>query len=153
VVVAEGLGGSESAFAKQMTKKAHELGMVNTVFKNASGWHNKDQKTTAYDMAILLKAIIKEYPQYYKYFGTKTFNFRGKIYDNSNKLLGKYPGMDGGKTGFTSQSGYNLAASATRSGHRLIAVVLGGATDDTRNNHIAQLLDKSFRKIKHGVPD
>lgn len=151
VVVAEGLAENEAAFADKMTRKARELGMVNTVFKNASGWHDENQKTTAHDMAILLKEIIQTYPQYYhKYLGKKTFTFRGQKYDNSNKLLGKYPGMDGGKTGFTSPSGYNLAASAVRSGHRLIAVVLGGATDHARNNHMAQLLDKSFKQVAQG---
>jgi len=151
VVVAEGLAENEPTFADKMTRKAKELGMVNTVFKNASGWHDENQKTTAHDMAILLKEIIQTYPQYYhKYLGKKTFTFRGQKYDNSNKLLGKYSGMDGGKTGFTSPSGYNLAASAVRSGHRLIAVVLGGATDHARNNQMAQLLDKSFKKVVQG---
>ena len=147
VAVAEGLAGSESAFADRMTKKAQQLGMVNTVFRNANGWHNASQKTTAYDMAILLKAIIKKYPRYYKYFGTKTFYFRGQQHNNHNHLLGKYPGMDGGKTGFTCPSGFNLAASAVRSGHRLIAVVLGGATGRSRDNRMAKLLDQSFDQV------
>lgn len=148
VVVAEKLAGGETAFAVKMTKKARELGMADTIFKNASGWFNKGQKTTAYDMAILLRALRTDYPQYYQHLGQKTFSFRGEEYENSNKLLGKYPGMDGGKTGFISKSGYCLAATAERSGSRLIAVVLGEPTESDRNKHMTKLLDASFSKIK-----
>lgn len=147
VAVAEGVSGSEAAFVARMNRTARQLGMNNTTFKNANGWHNKEQKTTAHDMAVLLHAIIKDYPRYYKYFGTKSFVFRGVQHPNHNKLLGKYDGMDGGKTGFTCPSGFNLAASAVRSGRRLVAVVMGGTSSYARNNQMVQLLDTSFERI------
>ena len=146
VVVAEGIEGSESAFATTMTKKAKELGMKNTTFKNASGWFNTEHKSTAQDMAILLRALYETYPQYYEYLGRKTFTFKGVEYENGNNLLGKYPGLDGSKTGFIAKSGYCIAASAQRRGSRLIVVVLGENSSSDRDQHVTKLLDSGFNQ-------
>ncbi|MBL0941651.1 MAG: D-alanyl-D-alanine carboxypeptidase [Alphaproteobacteria bacterium] len=147
VVVAEALGGTESNFARLMTKKAHQLGMHNTTFYNASGLPHKHQKTTARDMATLSRALYYHFPLYYRYFNTKLFSFRGRQYKNHNHLLGKVPGVDGIKTGFTCAAGFNLAASAARGGRRLIGVVLGGKTRQWRDKHMTDLLNGTFQII------
>ncbi len=144
VVVAESVSGSESDFASKMTKKAGQLGMKNTVFKNASGWFHKDHKTTAYDMALLLKSLHEKYPQYYPYLGKKIFSFGGQQYKNKNRLLGKYPGVDGGKTGYVSKAGYCLAVSAARQHNRIVGVVMGEQSKIARAYHMEKLLDVGF---------
>lgn len=140
----EHLGGSERSFAQKMTAKAHSLGMKSTAFKNASGLPNSGQKTTARDMAILGRALIYNHPQYYHYFSTKNFKYRGASYKNHNKLLYSYNGMDGIKTGYIHASGFNLVASAVRDERRLVAVVFGGRSSNTRNNHMAEIMDEGF---------
>ena len=147
VVLAEALGGSESNFAEQMTRRARQLGMKNTTYKNASGLHVKSQVSTARDQAILGQAIIRDFPRDYKYFSTKKFDYAGRTYANHNKLMNTYIGMDGIKTGFVNASGFNLVASAKRNGTRLIGVVFGGQTSKSRNDHMAQLLDLAFDRI------
>jgi D-alanyl-D-alanine carboxypeptidase (penicillin-binding protein 5/6) len=131
VALAEKLGGSESRFAALMTLRAKELGMRNTHFANASGLPDSRQISTARDIAILSRAVMRDYPQYYRVFGTRQFHFRGQAMNNHNRLLGRMPGVDGLKTGFTNASGFNLAASAVQDGRRLIAVVLGGPSRPT----------------------
>lgn len=156
VVVAEGLAGTEANFANKMTHKARALGMNNTTFCNASGLPNLSQKTTARDMATLSLAIYKHYPRYYSFFRTKSFYYKGQNHTNHNHLLGKVPGVDGIKTGFIHASGFNLSASATRSGQRVIAVVLGGKTRLGRDKRVAELIEYGFQKIggprTKGVP-
>ena len=125
VALAEKIGGTESRFAAMMTLKAQELGMSHTRYVNANGLPDSRQVTTAHDIAILCRAVLRDYPQYYHYFGRKQFTYRGRTMSNHNHLLGRMPGVDGFKTGFTNAAGYNLAASAVRNGHRLIAVVHG----------------------------
>ncbi len=147
VVVAEAIGGTESQFAQKMTKKARQLGMKRTTFRNASGLPNRRQLSTARDMATLAKALIRDFPQYYHYFGTKKFKFRGRTYRNHNKLLRTYAGADGIKTGYIRASGYNLVASSVRNGRRVIAVVFGGKTSRSRNRHTATLLDRGFKRL------
>jgi len=149
-VVAENLAGTEKGFAKMMTKKARQLGMKNSYFKNASGLPNKGQLSTARDLSIMAHALITGFPQYYKFFSTREFSFKGKKYKNHNKFLKKYPGADGIKTGYIRSSGYNLAASASKNGRRLIAIVTGAKNPKQRDRHIATLLNKSFQKI---LPD
>lgn len=144
VVVAEALGGSESRFARVMTKRARALGMTRTNFRNASGLPNRRQLSTARDLAMLARALIRDFPQYYDYFSTQTFKYRGRTYKNHNKLLKSYSGADGIKTGYTRASGYNLAASVERDGQRLIAVVLGGKSARSRDRHMVKLLDRGF---------
>lgn len=150
VAVAEALGGTEANFARLMTKKARQLGMRNTAFHNASGLPHKHQRTTARDMATLSRALYYHFPLYYRYFNTKLFTFRGRQYKNHNHLLGKVQGVDGIKTGFTCASGFNLAASATRGGRRLIGVVLGGKTGQWRDKHMTELLNTVFESASKG---
>lgn len=146
-VVAENLAGSESRFAKLMTRKAKQLGMTHTVFRNASGLPDDEQVTTARDMATLGRAILRDFPEYYHYFSRESFTFRGRTYRNHNNLLGKYEGVDGIKTGYIRASGFNLVASTKRGDTRLISVVLGGRTARKRDAAMTKLLDRTFAKL------
>ncbi|MEM7679918.1 MAG: D-alanyl-D-alanine carboxypeptidase family protein [Pseudomonadota bacterium] len=148
VAVAEHLAGSEGKFAEAMTSRAREIGMSRTTFKNASGLHNRYQISTARDIAKMARYIIKVYPTYYDYFSRRSFTYKGKTYRNHNRLLGKYEGMDGMKTGYIRASGFNLVASAKRDGQRIIGVVFGGRSSQTRNAHMKTLLDGGFKKSK-----
>jgi D-alanyl-D-alanine carboxypeptidase (penicillin-binding protein 5/6) len=144
VAVSERLGGTESQFAALMTLKAQQLGMVNTRYVNANGLPDSRQVSTARDLAILTRAILRDFPQYYGFFSQQEFTFRGRTYVNTNHLLGRMPGVDGLKTGFTNAAGYNLAASAVRNGNRLIAVVMGGSSGASRNDNVEGLLLTGF---------
>ncbi|HZZ32862.1 MAG TPA: D-alanyl-D-alanine carboxypeptidase family protein [Phenylobacterium sp.] len=144
VAMAEKLGGTESRFAALMTLRAQELGMQNTHFVNASGLPDSRQLTTARDIAILSRAVMRDYPQYYKLFSLQEFRFRGQTIANHNHLLGRMPGVDGLKTGFTNASGFNLAVSAVRDNRRLIAVVMGGPTTAQRDQNAEDLLLTGF---------
>ncbi|MBN9319170.1 MAG: peptidase M15 [Caulobacterales bacterium 68-7] len=144
VALAEKLGGSEQRFAAMMTLRARELGMVNSHFVNANGLPDSRQISSARDIALLSRAVMRDYPQYYSYFSVQQFAFRGRSIRNHNGLLGKMPGVDGLKTGYTNASGYNLAASAVRGGRRLIAVVLGGSSVAARDNNVEDLLVTGF---------
>ena len=146
--VAYFIAGSERKFAKVMNRKAQQLGMHRTSFRNASGlWHSK-QWTTARDMARLARALIRNFPQYYDYFSLKRFKFRGRTYRSHNRLLRRYSGADGLKTGYISKSGFNLAFSAVRKGRRLITIVMGGRTARSRDRHVAKLTDRIFARLK-----
>ncbi|WP_119420283.1 D-alanyl-D-alanine carboxypeptidase [Desertibaculum subflavum] len=145
VVLAEGVARSESAFAELMTAKARELGMSSTVFQNASGLPNSAQQTTARDMAALGAAMVRDHPRYYPYFSRESFSFDGVAHANHNKLLSRYDGVDGIKTGFIRASGFNLVASAVRDGRRLVGVVFGGNTASVRDAQMVKLLDAGFR--------
>jgi D-alanyl-D-alanine carboxypeptidase len=147
VVLAEGLGGSEDRFGQLMTRKAHQLGMVNTNFRNSNGLPDPAQISTARDMAILCRALIRQFPQYYHYFSVREFTYNGIPHANHNHLMSRYPGMDGLKTGLTNASGFNLAASAVRGGRRLIGVVFGGTSAVQRDDYMADLLDQGFQKV------
>ncbi|MEQ5769655.1 D-alanyl-D-alanine carboxypeptidase [Halomonas sp. H33-56] len=144
VVVAESLGGTESHFADMMTRKARSLGMNNTTFRNASGLPNSGQVTTARDMVILARRLMLDFPQYYPYFSLTEFTWRGTRHTGHNRLLTKYPGTDGLKTGFIRASGFNVATSATRNGRRMVAVVMGGYTAASRDEQMMSLLDRGF---------
>ena len=146
VAVAERLGGTESGFARMMTRRARELGMNNTTFVNASGLHNPQQVSSARDMAILARTVINQHSGYYRYFSTANFTYKGRSYHNHNRLMETYKGMDGMKTGYVGPSGFNLVASAVRNDRRLIGVVFGGRTTASRNAHMAELLDSGFGK-------
>jgi D-alanyl-D-alanine carboxypeptidase len=143
-VMAEGLGGSEANFAQMMTAQARLLGMTQTYFSNASGLPDPDQLTTANDMVKLAMALYRDFPQDSHYFATKEFVFRGHLVRGHNHLMDRYPGMDGLKTGFTDASGFNLASTAVRDGHRLFGVVLGSRTAAGRDQLMARLLDDGF---------
>ena len=144
VAMAEKIGGTEAHFAEMMTAKAKQLGMNNSQFVNASGLPDTRQLTTARDISILSRAVLRDYPQNYALFGTRQFTYLGRTTKNHNHLLGTMPGVDGIKTGFTNASGFNLAASAVRDNRRLIAVVMGGSSTASRDTHVADLLDAGF---------
>ncbi len=146
-VLAENLqGGKEGNFATLMTRVANEIGLKQTNFENSSGLPNDDHLSTARDIALLSMAVYKHFPQYWKYFGIKSWTYNGKTYTNSNRLLGAYPGCDGMKTGFTNKSKYSLVATAKRNGKHLIAVVLGADNKDVRASVATQMLDLGFSK-------
>ncbi|MEQ9328068.1 MAG: D-alanyl-D-alanine carboxypeptidase family protein [Rhodospirillales bacterium] len=145
-VVAENLGGTEIAFARQMTERARGLGMRKTQFRNASGLPNRRQLSTARDMALLGRAIQRDFPQFYTLFNTRSFEYAGRTYGNHNNLLASYRGTDGIKTGYIDASGFNLVASVERDGRRLIGVVFGGKSARSRDAHMAKLLDDAFAR-------
>lgn len=151
-VIAETLGGSEPAFAVMMTEKARQLGMDSTVFRNAQGLPDSAQVTTARDMYLLGRALLKHHPQYYSYFSTDSFWFRDHNFHNHNHLLDKYPGTDGIKTGFINSSGFNLVASTKRNGVRLIGVVFGGMSHSIRDAHMMEILDDGFAQMEGHEP-
>ncbi len=146
-VLAEALAGTEVRFARLMTAKARALGMKRTVFRNASGLPNRRQRSTVRDMAVLAVALARDYPQYYHNFSLPAFRYKGRRYRNHNRLLTRYSGTDGVKTGYTSASGYNLAVSVERGGYRLIGVVFGGKSARWRDRRMSQLLTRSFKSL------
>lgn len=150
VVLAEAIAGSEEAFAERMTRTARTLGMRRTVFKNASGLPDRGQVTTARDMARLASRLIRDHARHYHYFSQRSFTYAGRPQVNHNRLLGRYPGVDGLKTGYIAAAGYNLAASSVRNGRRVIAVVLGGKSPRLRDRQVMALLDQGF--VALGVP-
>ncbi len=144
VTLGEAIGGSEDNFARQMTRQARYLGMKRTVYRNASGLPDDGQLTTARDQAILARAILFNFPDYYPLFRTARFTYRGITHDNHNHLMRRYPGMDGMKTGYIRASGFNLVASAVRGKVRLIGVVFGGVNARSRDRDMAHLLNQTF---------
>ncbi|MDB5470465.1 MAG: peptidase [Caulobacter sp.] len=136
--------GSEAKFAALMTLRAQELGMLNTRFVNASGLPDSRQVSSARDIAIMSRAVMRDYPQYYSLFNLRSFTYRGVTMNNHNRLLFRMPGVDGLKTGYTNASGYNLAASGVQDGRRLIVVMLGGTSNAARDNHVQELLTTGF---------
>lgn len=147
IVAAEGLAGSEDAFAREMTAKARELGMQHSTFKNASGWPDPEHRTTARDLAILAEATIRDFPEFYHYYSEREFTFANISQPNRNPVLGRYPGADGLKTGHTEEAGYGLTASAVRKGRRLILVVNGLASENDRKTESQRLLDWGLREF------
>lgn len=144
VVLAEGVAGSVENFADQMTRHAQRLGMTQSHFVNPNGLPADNQITSARDMAILTRAVIKEFPEYDHYWHIPGIQMGKKIQRNYNTLIGRYPGADGMKTGFICASGFNLVATATRDGRRLIAIVLGASSSAGRAIKAAQLLERGF---------
>ncbi|MBW8303833.1 MAG: serine hydrolase [Brevundimonas sp.] len=144
MAIAEHVGGSQDRFAARMTLKARELGMTQTRYVNPNGLPDARQVTSARDLAILARAVMRDYPQYYRYFGLHDWVYEGREYRNTNGLLRSEAGYDGMKTGYTNASGYNLAASAVRDGRRLITIVLGGRSTASRNSHVAALMETGF---------
>ena len=148
IVVAEGLAGSEDAFARRMTDKARELGMTSTVFRNASGWPDPDHLTTVGDLATLVRRTIRDFPQYYHYYSETDFTFSGIRQSNRNPLLYTTVGADGLKTGYTRDAGYGLAASAVRDDRRLILVVNGFDSSRQRAGEAQRMLEWGFREFE-----
>jgi hypothetical protein len=137
VVVAENLGGSEEAFAEQMTRKARSLGMSRTVYRNASGLPDPSRSRRRGTSRSSARAIQDRFPRYYRYFQTRVFNYAGRSHGNHNKLLGRVEGVDGIKTGFTRASGFNLMTNAKTDDRHIVAVVLGGRSGASRDQIMA----------------
>lgn len=143
-MLAEHLAKTEQSFVAKMNVQAQALGMNNTLFFNVTGLPNDKQVTTARDMATLALAVFRNFPKYYPYFSIPGFTHKKKTYSNINQLLQVYSGSDGIKTGFTCGAGYNLMASVKRNKRRLIAVLMGTKSSQSRTKKMKQLLDKGF---------
>lgn len=145
--VAEFLGGTERQFGQMMTAKARELGMHSTNFVNASGLPNSNQYTTAEDLAKLAIAIRRDFPRQFHWFSRQSFEYNGQTITNHNHLVGKVDGVDGLKTGYIGASGFNLAATATRGGRRIVTVVMGGSNRHVRDARVISLVDNAFNSL------
>ena len=150
VVVAERLGGTEQRFATLMTAKAEAMGMESTTFKNASGLPNSQQLSTARDMSVLAERLLQDHADYYGYFANTKFSWGRANYRNHNKLIGKVSGVDGIKTGYTRASGFNLMASAKRRGRRVVAIMFGGSTARSRDQHVSDLIEAAYKSFEQG---
>jgi len=146
VVIAEAIASNEGDFARQMTRKARALGMLRTVYRNASGLPDDEQVTSARDQATLGRAIQDHFPRYYRYFSTTAFNYHGHSIRNHNRLLGNVEGVDGIKTGYTRASGFNLVTSMRRGNRHLVGVVLGGRSGGSRDAIMRNLLAENLEK-------
>jgi D-alanyl-D-alanine carboxypeptidase len=144
IVLAECVADDEWSFVRQMNKKAFDLGMINTSFRNASGLHEEGQYTTASDLARLAIRLKKDFPQFYYFFAMKEFVYNNKIIKSHNRVLNEYEGADGMKTGYTSASGYNLVTSAKNAKKRIFSVVTGCQSSRKRDDLSKFLLDLSF---------
>ena len=142
VAVAEHFSGSEAAFGKVMTAKAHALGMSNTVFTNPAGLPDPEQVSTAKDMATLGLALMRDFPEDFKLFATRKFVFRGMKLHGHNRMMASYQGVDGIKTGYTQAAGYNLVTSAAKNGKRVIGVVIGAKSANERDQQMTDMLNK-----------
>ncbi len=144
VVIAENLGGSVPGFAAMMNAEAQRLGMRESIWVNANGWHDPRQQTSARDLAILARALWYDFPEFHGYWGIGSLQFGRNILKNTNGLVGRYPGVVGMKTGFVCASGFNLVSMAERNGRLLISVVLGTSSGPERVVASARLLDEAF---------
>lgn len=147
VVLAEKLGGTTWSFAQMMTQKARELGMKDTIFRNPNGLPDEGQYTSAFDMARLGIALRRDFPEYYKYFKTERFDFRGVTYTTHNRVMLRYDGVDGIKTGYIRASGFNLVTSVKKDGYNLVAVIMGGTSGTARDDMMISMLDRTFADL------
>lgn len=147
ITLAEGIAGSEEAFAVMMNAEAKRLGMKNTHFENATGLSGKTHLTTVEDLALLTTAIIHDFPQYYKIYSYKQFTYNGITQLNRNLLLFRDPNVDGLKTGHTNSAGYNLIASSKRDGRRVISVVVGTSSPEARATESSKLLNYALQSF------
>jgi D-alanyl-D-alanine carboxypeptidase len=148
--IGENLEGTEGAFATRMTQVARSIGMSHTTYRNASGLPNPGQITTARDQATLGLRLMRDFPQYYPYFRATSFTYNGRTIRTHNRLVGRFPGTDGIKTGYINASGYNLVTSTRRGDKRLVGVVMGGRTAGARNSFMVTMLTKMFNRAKSG---
>ena len=148
IVVAEGIAGSEEAFAEVMTETARKIGLEKSVFRNATGWPDEDHVMTARELAVLAERIIADFPEYYHYYAETSFTYNEIRQGNRNPLLYTMPGADGLKTGHTEASGYGLTASAKRDGRRIILVVNGLPSMNARSQESGRLMDWAFREFE-----
>jgi D-alanyl-D-alanine carboxypeptidase len=149
--IGENIAGSEPRFADMMTRKAKALGMSRTNFANASGLPDPDQITTAHDLSILARAIQDRFPRQYRYFQTRSFAFRGRVIGNHNRLLGTVEGVDGIKTGYTRDSGFNLMTAAKLGDRQIVAIVLGGKSGASRDRIMADLVRANLPRAYAGA--
>jgi D-alanyl-D-alanine carboxypeptidase (penicillin-binding protein 5/6) len=147
IVIAEGISGSEEAFADEMTERAQQLGLRNSTFKNATGWPHPEHRMSPKDLAILAKLTIEQFPEYYHYYSERSFVYNEIKQNNRNPLIYKNIGADGLKTGHTQVSGYGLTGSATRGDRRLVLVVNGLQTKKERAREPERLLEWGFREF------
>ena len=147
IVFAEGISGSEDAFARDMTRTGRQIGLQDSTFKNATGWPDPEHLMTARDLATLVVRTIKDFPEYYHYYAEDVFTYSGIKQRNRNPLLGKAAGADGLKTGHTEVGGYGLAASAERDGRRLVLVINGLESNAERARESRRLLEWGFREF------
>lgn len=147
VTLAEAVSGSEWEFVRQMNRKAGELGMYSTSFRNASGLHEEGQYTTSYDLARLVIALQRNFPGYYHLFALRNFTYRGTKYDTHNHILVEYKWADGLKTGFTNASGFNLISAAKKNGKHIVSVLLGCSSAVQRDQFTTELLNDAFTKL------
>lgn len=149
MVLAEAIGGTQWNFALMMTKKARQLGMKNTVFRNPNGLPDTQQHTTAYDMARLGIALRRDFPEYYPFFSLREFSHNGVNYVTHNHVLERYDGADGIKTGYIRASGFNLVTSVKRGHYNIVAVIMGGSTANSRDNQMIAMLDRTFAQLEN----
>jgi serine-type D-Ala-D-Ala carboxypeptidase (penicillin-binding protein 5/6) len=149
VVLAQAISGSEAAFAEEMNRKAKELGMTSTDFKNSTGWPDPGHHTTARDLALLAKKTIENFPEYYKLYAETEFSYSNIRQANRNPVLGRVAGADGLKTGHTEEAGYGLTAAAERNGRRLVLVVGGLPSEKERAAESERLLDWGFNEFEN----
>jgi D-alanyl-D-alanine carboxypeptidase len=150
MVLAEYLGGTQWNFALMMTQKARELGMTGTVFRNPNGLPDDQQYTTAYDMAKLGIALRRDFPEYYPYFKIEKFSYNGITYPTHNRVMKRYDGADGIKTGYIRASGFNLVTSVKRDGYNIVGVIMGGASSSARDDAMIDMLDRTFAQLESG---
>ncbi|HUQ37801.1 MAG TPA: D-alanyl-D-alanine carboxypeptidase [Aestuariivirga sp.] len=148
--IGENLEGTEANFAARMTRTARAIGMSKTTFKNASGLPNPAQVTTARDFATLSLRIQRDFPEYYPYFRISSFNYGKQTIRTHNRLLGRFQGTDGIKTGYIRASGFNLTTSAKRGNKRIVGVVMGGSSGGARDKYMMKMLEKAFPKCVDG---
>ncbi|MFP3944050.1 MAG: D-alanyl-D-alanine carboxypeptidase family protein, partial [Alphaproteobacteria bacterium] len=147
IAIAEAIGGTEEEFARMMTERARDLGLEKSTFANATGWPHPEHRTTARELALLARHIIREYPKYYEYYAETDFTWNGIKQGNRNPLLYSFPGADGLKTGHTEESGYGLVASAERDGRRVILVVNDLDSIDQRAAEARRLMSLAFSQF------
>jgi len=153
ICVAEHLSGSEAAFVEGMNRQAEVLGLRMTSFANASGEHDKGNRTTAREMAAIALSIIARFPHYLRYFAETGLDFAGRSFPPRNRLIRTYPGLLGMKTGHVPASGYHLVALAQRRDQRLLSVVMGAHSHDARDQRTVRLLDFGFATRETGPAD
>ncbi|MCY3755993.1 MAG: D-alanyl-D-alanine carboxypeptidase, partial [Alphaproteobacteria bacterium] len=148
IVIAEGISGSEEAFAEAMTARARELGLTSANFTNATGWPHPQHEISPRDLARLAQILVTEFPEYYGMFAERDFEFNKIKQRNRNPLLGRVPGADGLKTGHTNAAGYGLTASAERDGRRLYLVLNGLKNSRARARESERLIEWGFREFE-----
>lgn len=148
IAIAEGVAGSEEAFAQMLNKYARVIGLSKSRFANATGLPHPQHRMTARELALAARHLIRHFPEYYKLYSEREFTWNGIRQHNRNPLLGRYPGADGVKTGYTREAGYSLVASAKRDGRRLIAVITGLRSKRARAEEARKILDWGFRQFR-----